>query len=124
MREYASGILEPKDVEITFNIGEHIQELKLDMETRRDVFLIFKEAVNNVAKYAHCTTTIIELAHSNQRLTMSITDNGVGFNVNLADGGNGLGNMQKRAESLKGTIDISSWQGLGTEVFLNIPVQA
>jgi signal transduction histidine kinase len=122
MREYASGILEPKDVEITFNIGEHIQELKLNMETRRDLFLIFKEAVNNLAKYSHCTKAEINLKIRNQRLQMTVTDNGNGFDVNSADEGNGLGNMQKRAELLKGTIEIKSQQNLGTTVTLEIPV--
>jgi two-component sensor histidine kinase len=122
MREYTSGILEPKDVEITFNIGEHIQELKLNMETRRDLFLIFKEAVNNLAKYSHCTKAEINLKIRNQRLQMTVTDNGNGFDVNSADEGNGLGNMQKRAELLKGTIEIKSQQNLGTTVTLEIPV--
>ncbi len=122
MREYASGILEPKDIEITFNIGERIQDLKLDMEKRRDVFLIFKEAINNIAKYAHCTKTIIDIHQLNQILIMTIRDNGVGFDTGVADVGNGMGNMQKRAELLKGTIEIKSRQGLGTEVAINIPV--
>ncbi len=123
MREYASGILEPKDVEIIFNIGEHIQELKLDMETRRDLFLIFKEAVNNTAKYSHCTKAEISLKLANQRLHMVVSDNGHGFDVNSADGGNGLGNMQKRAELLKGIVEIKSQLTRGTTVSLDIPVR-
>lgn len=123
MREYASGILEPKDVEIIFNIGEHIQELKLDMETRRDLFLIFKEAVNNAAKYSHCTKAEISLKLANQRLHLVVSDNGHGFDVNSADGGNGLGNMQKRAELLKGTVEIKSQLTRGTTVSLDIPVR-
>lgn len=122
MREYASGILEPKDIEIIFTTGEHLHELKLDMETRRDVFLIFKEAVNNIAKYAHCTKTEINIKYLNQRLVMSIRDNGVGFDLNKADSGNGMGNMQKRAELLNGIIKIKSEPGQGTEVVMNIPV--
>lgn len=122
MREYASGILEPKEVEITFIVGEHIEELKLDMETRRDVFLIFKEAVNNTAKYSYCTKVEINLQIRNKRLQMTIQDNGQGFDVNSADGGNGLGNMQKRAEQLKGKIEIKSQKESGTRVTLNIPV--
>lgn len=123
MREYASGILEPKDIEITFDIGEHIQELKLEMETRRDLFLIFKEAVNNTAKYSHCTTAEVILKFENQRLRMIVADNGQGFDVSSADGGNGLGNMQKRAELLKGVVEINSQLNLGTTVILDIPVR-
>jgi signal transduction histidine kinase len=122
MREYASAILEPKDIEISFQVGENILDLKLNMETRRDVFLIYKEATNNIAKYAHCTKVGIQLNHENKRFIMNIRDNGTGFNVGLADSGNGLGNMQKRAEALRGTININSREGAGTEISLNIPV--
>jgi signal transduction histidine kinase/ligand-binding sensor domain-containing protein len=122
MREYASSILEPKDIVISFNVGENIYDLKLNMEMRRDVFLIFKEAVNNSAKYSHCTKIEIRITHANKRLNISIADNGVGFNVNKADSGNGLGNMQKRAESLHGKINIKSNQNEGTEVSLIVPV--
>ena len=122
MREYASSILEPKDIVISFNVGENIYDLKLNMEMRRDIFLIFKEAVNNSAKYSHCTKIEIRITHVNKKLNISIADNGVGFNVNTADSGNGLGNMQKRAESLHGIINIKSTQNEGTEISLIVPV--
>jgi signal transduction histidine kinase/ligand-binding sensor domain-containing protein len=122
MREYASSILEPKDVAISFSVGENIYDLKLNMEMRRDVFLIFKEAVNNSAKYSHCTKIEIRITHENKKLNISINDNGVGFDVHTADSGNGLGNMQKRAESLHGVINIKSDQNTGTEISLAVPV--
>ena len=53
---------------------------------------------------------------------MDIQDNGVGFDVNKADSGNGLSNMQKRAEALKGRVSIQSKSGEGTQVTLNMPV--
>lgn len=121
MREYSSTILEPKDIEVSFRVGEHIYDLKLNMETRRDVFLIFKEAINNIAKYAHCSKVDIFLIHENKRFTMNIIDNGTGFNVRSADSGNGLGNMQKRAEAHRGTIRINSFEGQGTEIELVFP---
>ena len=51
-----------------------------------------------------------------------VKDDGVGFDVKTADGGNGLGNMQKRADALKGRLQIHSKPGEGTQVTLNIPV--
>lgn len=122
MREYASSILEPKDIVISFIVSENIYDLKLDMEMRRDVFLIFKEAVNNSAKYSRCTKIEIRITHVNKKLNISIADNGVGFNVNTADSGNGLGNMQKRAETLRGSISINSAKGEGTNITLTIPI--
>lgn len=122
MREYASSILEPKDIVISFVVGENIYDLKLNMEMRRDVFLIFKEAINNSAKYSRCTKIEIRITHVNKKMNISIADNGVGFNVNTADSGNGLGNMQKRAETLRGSIIINSVEGEGTSISLTIPV--
>jgi len=122
MREYASGILEPKDIEIYFSVTDDIQDLKLKMETRRDVFLIFKEAINNIAKYAQCTQVEILLSYANKQLLMHISDNGLGFNVDSADSGNGLGNMRKRAEALRGSLQMESSPGNGTHISLGIPV--
>jgi signal transduction histidine kinase len=119
MREFASSILEAKGIEVDFKVDEKIRDIKLDMETRRDFFLIFKEAVNNVAKYSHCTECIINITLNENRVVMSIEDNGVGFDVNTADRGNGLSNMQKRAEALGGILTIQSSAGKGTKVGLN-----
>jgi signal transduction histidine kinase/ligand-binding sensor domain-containing protein len=122
MREYASSILEPKDIDIHFSVDENIFSLKLDMETRRDMFLIFKEAINNSAKYSQCSEIEIRLNYENKKLTVSISDNGKGFDVQKADSGNGLGNMTKRAEALHGSITIQSKEGNGTHIILLVPV--
>lgn len=123
MREYVSSILEPKDISIDFTVDENIFNLKLDMETRRDVFLIFKEAVNNTAKYSHCSEIKIRISQTNKKLILNISDNGKGFDVKKADSGNGLGNMKKRAESLNGAININSEANKGTSVSLIVPVK-
>lgn len=122
MREYASSILEPKDIGIDFHIDEKIFDLRLDMETRRDVFLIFKETVNNCAKYSQCSEIKINIKHESKYLTISIYDNGKGFDLLKVDSGNGLGNMNKRAEALHGSLTIKSKEGNGTHTLLTVPV--
>jgi signal transduction histidine kinase len=122
MREYASTILEPKEIEIDFQVEENIFDLKLEMETRRDVFLIFKEVLNNSAKYSRCTKIEIRVTFETNKLNICMNDNGIGFDIRTADSGNGLGNMQKRAEALHGKIDIKSEEGKGTEISLTVPV--
>ncbi len=123
MREFATSILEAKDIELDFKVDEKVNDIKLNMEARRDFFLLFKEALNNVAKYSHCSKCIIHTSLHQHRLLLDVKDNGVGFDVNKADSGNGLSNMQKRAEALKGRVSIQSRQGEGTRVTLNLPVQ-
>jgi signal transduction histidine kinase len=57
----------------------------------------------------------------NKKLSLLVKDDGVGFNLHEADG-NGLGNMQKRAENMNATVSIQSQKGEGATVKLAIPV--
>ena len=123
MREFATGILEAKDIELDFKVDEKVNDVKLNMEARRDFFLIFKEAINNVAKYSRCSKCSIHISLYQHRLLLNVQDNGVGFDASNADSGNGLSNMQKRAEAMKGRVSIQSKPGEGTQVTLNMPFQ-
>jgi ligand-binding sensor domain-containing protein/two-component sensor histidine kinase len=120
MREFATNVLEAKEIDFEFTIDESVYEVKLNMEARRDFFLIFKEAVNNAAKYSKAKHLVIRLTMKNRKLVLIVKDDGVGFNLVEADG-NGLGNMQKRADQLNGYITIESQKGDGTCVNLTIP---
>ncbi|MGB8194039.1 MAG: ATP-binding protein, partial [Chitinophagaceae bacterium] len=122
MREFATSVLEAKDIEVTFRVDERVKDLRLDMEARRDFFLIFKEAVNNIAKYSDCKRASIEVTIHGNKLAMLIRDDGKGFDVQQADSGNGLSNMKKRAESLNGVVSIESVKGIGTKVRLEAPL--
>jgi signal transduction histidine kinase len=122
MREFATNVLEAKDIVLHFNVAEEVLEVKLNMEARRDFFLIFKEALNNAAKYSKATEVWVNVTMHNKQLSFVIKDNGIGFDVAAADGGNGLGNMRKRADSMNGKLRIRSGQGEGTEVRLTLPV--
>jgi signal transduction histidine kinase/ligand-binding sensor domain-containing protein len=122
MREFATGVLEAKNIEFSFRVDPQVQELKLDMEARRDLFLLFKEAINNLAKYSQCRHATIDISVHKSKLLMKITDDGIGFDVSNSDGGNGLINMQKRAQSLKGKLLIESERGMGTQVKLEVPL--
>jgi len=123
MREFATNVCEAKDIELSFKTSDLVNDVKLNMEARRDFFLIFKEAVNNAAKYAKCAHISIELSVIGKKLYLTIIDNGVGFDTATTDNGNGLGNMKKRTDSLNGTLLINSSINKGTHIELQIPVQ-
>ncbi len=123
MREFATNVLEAKDIEVEFNIEESVDHIKLDMQARRDFFLVFKEAVNNAAKYSKASRVTIHLSAELNRLTLIVKDDGVGFVVATADSGNGIGNMQKRAEAINGKVYLQSKPGEGTTVKLIIPIR-
>jgi len=122
MREFATNVLEAKDILIEFEADEALNELKPDMEYRRDLFLLFKEAVNNAAKYSKSTTVRIRVAIQKHRLILEVKDNGTGFDIKTADGGNGLGNMNRRARALQGQLTMKSEPGKGTSINLNAPL--
>lgn len=121
MRELATSVFEAKDIDLDFEAADAVNDVKIDMEARRDFFLIFKEAVNNAAKYSKCEKVVIEIFVENKKLMLLVKDDGVGFDVKAADGGNGLGNMQKRAAALKASIQLQSKMGEGTVLRLAVP---
>ncbi|HEY6503856.1 MAG TPA: ATP-binding protein, partial [Chitinophagaceae bacterium] len=122
MREYLSHSLEPKNITIDFIADEHIMNESLHMEQRRDLLLIFKEAINNIAKYSQCMHTQIKLDRQNGFLRMMIKDDGIGFDMNRARTSNGIRNMQRRAGLMDGEITIDSGPGKGTRIELLVPV--
>ena len=121
MREYVAQTLESKNIYTVINIDEKVLGRTLDMNQRRDFFLVFKEAVNNIAKYADATEVQIKLEKKNNDFLMQVMDNGRGFDVSRQTSSSGLKNMRSRALALKGTMDIHSEYGKGSMVVLTIP---
>lgn len=125
MRAFAIEISEPAGISIQFNIDDNIQDLQLNMQQRKDLYLIFKEAIHNSMKYADCKNISLHIEkQGNKTLCMTIQDDGIGFDM-LPVGeeepslsGNGIKNMKKRAEELGGKLEITSVKGKGTAIQL------
>lgn len=124
MRRFASETLPNRNIELKFSAPENLPNLKLGADFRREVFLIFKESVNNILKHSDSTEAEIVLLIETRELILSVGDNGKGFSAN-GDGnaGHGLQNMQSRAESLGGKFEIVSMGGAGTIVRLRVPLR-
>jgi signal transduction histidine kinase len=122
MTRYASELLEARHIECHLVLPRRPEHLKLSMEKRRDFYLFFKEVINNLAKYAGCTQARIEITLERQYLRLVVRDNGVGFDPLAPSERNGLRNLKKRAESLRGRLSIDSAPGAGTTVRLEFPV--
>ncbi len=122
MLNFANELCTPAGINFDFTKEGSVEEIKMPMEQRRDVYLIFKEAINNAVKYSGCHFIHSKISSQDNLLQMFITDDGNGFDTTLANGGNGLSNMKKRAEAHRGTIAIQSSIGGGTEVIVSLPV--
>jgi nitrate/nitrite-specific signal transduction histidine kinase len=116
MQEFLAKLLEPKGIEYSFEVDETIEKPKWNSQKYYDFYMIFKEAVNNAVKYSEANKLIISILKESYSVKMQIEDNGKGFDLNQKKSGNGLINMKKRAENLKGKFEIKSEIGTGTKV--------
>ena len=122
MQHFASEICGSSGINVELTTHANVAQLRLPMELRRDLYLIFKEAVNNAVKYANCSYIHADINTTQHQLTMRIQDNGKGFNVNEASHGNGLRNMRQRAAAHNGTCNITSAPGKGTAITVVLPL--
>lgn len=122
MQEFAAEILEPKGITYQFEVAEGAEYVKLDLEKRRNLFLIFKEALNNTAKYAESKHLDIKLSIEGNKLGLLIKDDGKGFDPQQIKKGNGLFNMQQRASMMGGSMTIESLPQVGTSIQLSAPI--
>lgn len=116
MKEFAIEILESQGITLHFEADETVQSLNMSMEMRRDFYLVFKEAVNNAAKYSRASEVRVRVSAGNGILSLEVRDNGRGFNPSQVNSGNGLLNMHRRAERMGGKLEIESEAGAGTSV--------
>jgi signal transduction histidine kinase len=123
IREFAAEMLDAKDIKYQIDVCEEILSQKLPPNHLYNFYLIVKEAINNIAKYAEAKNVKVAIKRINEKLLLTITDDGVGFEKNTVKGtGNGLKNMQKRSLDLGGALQIKSWVGQGTEINFELPI--
>jgi len=122
IESYAASLLGAAGIRFNIVYDERISGMKLDMTQRKNIFLIYKEAIHNILKYSGCTEVNISIAKNGDKLTLIITDNGNGF-VQAAISpynGNGIRNMKSRAMEIGGSFRIASRPGKGTEIEVSI----
>ncbi|RZM19106.1 MAG: hypothetical protein EOO88_38945, partial [Pedobacter sp.] len=121
MKRYAADMAEGKNILCTFDLPESA-DLNMPMDKRRDFYLLFKEAVNNMVKHSSAKNAWIAIELTSSQLTLEIRDDGKGFEESLVKEGNGLLNMRQRAQQLKGKLIIQSAAGKGTNFLFRMPV--
>jgi len=122
-------------IEYEINVQELTTDFSLQEEVRRNIYLIFKEALNNIIKHANATKVTIATKYSEGTFEMMIEDNGKGFEENrnnfiskktfdeeivCKSHGHGLANMKKRAEEIGAEFTFESLPGHGTKIILTI----
>jgi len=119
MRQFAEPLLTEKGIECTFNIDADNLQTAISPDVRTNIYLLFKEAVNNTIKHSNCTVCRISISQKGRLLTLAVADNGKGFDSALINKHrNGLYNMQQRAADINAVLAVSSTLAQGTVVTL------
>jgi signal transduction histidine kinase len=121
MRRLANDLLSARGIEVRFEISD-ARHPRLGADVRREVFLIFKEALHNITRHAQATRVEIVLSIAQHRLELVVQDDGCGFDSARARDGQGLRSMVRRAQGLGGTLAVTSADGRGARLGLSVPL--
>jgi signal transduction histidine kinase len=120
MRRFASDMLADRDLE--FDALGMPADLKIPLEYRRPLFLIFKEAVNNVARHSGATAVLVKLTLERSALKLLVQDNGGGFDTSARFEGEGIRSVRKRVRDLGGSVEWKSDLDHGTCFEATLPL--
>lgn len=123
LHSYGSGLMQLKEIQFTLHCKQAATNTRLSLELRKNIFLIFKEAINNAVKYSDASRANLNVFFKEAFLIFEISDNGKGFDIEKyesATGGNGLKNMEQRAKEINAELIIQSNSDRGTVIKLTI----
>jgi nitrate/nitrite-specific signal transduction histidine kinase len=130
VRHFASALLESQGIAWSLQGPPDPGGVKLSAEQRRNLFLIFKEGLNNIVRHARCSRTEVIIRINRRELRAEILDDGIGLDYrdgNAADArgwGNGLRNITLRVKELGGDVNFGSNNGCGTRIRFTIPLNS
>ena len=120
LRSFSISIAESKNMKIHFVIDKESETLNLAIRQRKAICLVSKEAFNNIFKYSACSNIYYNLSVKGTKWVLRIKDDGNGFNITENKNGNGLKNMQARADEIGAAFEIQSQAGAGTTIILKL----
>lgn len=123
MRSLASDMLIASQIEFRFTGPSSGTDIPLGANLRREVFLIFKESVNNIVRHSAATEAQIDFSLNQDELFLRVNDNGKGFDTAAENDGHGLVSMRMRSNDIGAQLEVLSAKNLGTTITLRVPVR-
>ena len=124
LANYAEEFLAGLNVACRVQIPNSFPDQVVSGEVRHHLFLAVKEALNNAVRHGGATEIGFRVRVLEDRLEISIRDNGTGFDLSGRANGHGLLNLRNRLEKLSGRCELNSSPGAGTTVSLQLPLVA
>ena len=122
MQDHAAELLGPMAIRHSFSTQNLQGNQSVAVDRRKDLYLIFKEALNNALRHSACTAIDITVSLADGVFRLEIVDNGRGFDPSARPNGNGLANMGRRAQSLGTELTVDSAPGRGTRIWLSAKI--
>jgi signal transduction histidine kinase len=120
MHRFAADLLTARNVAVEFQAEGLCEPASIGPETRRQVYLIYRECLRNAARHSRCSRVKVRLARQDGALLLEVADDGIGFDRNTVTQGTGLASLEERARAVGGRIE---WlNGSGTAVTLRVPL--
>jgi signal transduction histidine kinase/ligand-binding sensor domain-containing protein len=121
---YAENLLQRAGIRCRLDVENHSLDAPIDAEGRHNLFLAFKEALNNVINHAGASEVRIRIAEDGSVLAVRVEDDGCGFTSPKGEGSpDGLRGLRDRLAAIGGSCDIRSVPGEGTSITFTLPVR-
>jgi len=121
MREYLVQSLGESHVHCSFDVPEAVVPVRINMEHRKNILLIFRAAVDNIKAHASAKAVQVCMDCSAKMIYIDIMDDGIGMAAHMIDRGNGINTIHRLVDEMHGTLHISSGRPSGTRIALWIP---
>lgn len=119
LRDHVANFFDQANIETYVSFPDDVEAITISPDIKHNIFLVTKEILNNIVKHSKASRVELQFINTNDTYTFTITDNGEGMDsLNGRAFGNGLTNIQKRMNAIKGTITIHSQKGHGTQIIL------
>jgi signal transduction histidine kinase len=119
-RRFASDVFTARDIALRFSVPHEGEDVPLDADVRRDLYLMLKEGVNNSARHSGCTAASVGFSIEEGWLVARVEDNGIGFDLSRETDGHGLTSLRARALRIGGALTVESAPAAGTSIELRI----
>src|SRR5262249_40170506 len=122
MRRFAADVFTGSNIEYRFETSGTGKDIRLGADVRRHIYLVFKEAINNIVRHSGCVHASIRLELLRDCVRLVISDDGRGFAGSPHPAGHGLASMRRRAQAVGAELEIASGEGRGCEIRVRVPI--
>ncbi len=116
LEEYAKEMAIVKNISVKVDVSENLSQFQLPVESRHNIYLLCKEAINNAVKYSQASLLTLKVHQCDHVIEFKIMDNGKGFDTTTVKKGNGISNMRKRCDVMDTVLSMQSIPGNGTVI--------